>query len=794
MSVLATATLLHVLLLAAWPAQAPSEERAGPVSAYSRRVWQSQDGLPEDFAQALAQTPDGRLWVGTSGGLVRFDGVRFTVFNSSNEPAFKGDSVYSLLTTGDGTLWAGTEGAGLVRYRDGSFQAFGPADGLANPFVRVMFEDRDGRLWIGTDDGLFRWDGARFSRIDGRNGAPPMHVHAICQDRQGRLLVGGGGLVVINGDRAEHYRSGETLADNSIRTIRESRDGALWIGTVSGLRRLDGGLQGNPFLVPRIIDGTNISMLYESPSGQMWIATYGRGLMRKDKSGTLTLTAPSSLPHDNVLAVFEDAEENVWVGTHGGLLRLRRSAAQTITAVEGAPLSINTIYADRDGSLLVAALNGRLFRVTRQTLEPVNLPAGLNDLHIRNLFRDSRDRLWLGTDGQGVARLDGGTGVRYTMKDGLGNDFVRAFCEDADGGVWIGTDGGVSYWRAGVFQNFKRSTGLVYSSIRALLIDRGGTLWVATDGGVSRIRSGRFVTDGMLDRLRGHRIWALHEDPAGGMWIGTQGAGVFLLKDGKLAQFTIEHGLPSNKIHFIGEDREGSLWMSGPTGVVAVSRADLEATRGGPPRHVPVRVYGTPEGLNTNQMTGGVQSAGVITASGEIWLPSTQGAVRVVPERPERRGALSLLIEQVIADGRHVPFSSEIRLPPGDGKLEIHYTSVRLGAPERLRFKYWMEGFERDWTLAGQRRVAYYTNVPHGTYRFHVAAYEMNAPQNETVTIMTIGLRPHFYRTRWFLALCVLALAATTWGDTGCTCGTSGGSSTRCSTSATGWRARCTIR
>jgi ligand-binding sensor domain-containing protein/signal transduction histidine kinase len=765
-----SAAALCVLLWSVAAAAGPSPpqsmlEGARTVSpSYSRRVWQSPDGLPEDFAQAVAQTADGHLWIGTSGGLVRFDGVRFTVFNSASEPAFKSDSVYSLVTTRDGALWSGTEGAGLVRYRDGSFRTFGPGDGLTNLFVRALFEDRGGRLWVGTDDGLFRLEGASFRRIDGRHGVPSMHVHAICQDRGGRILVGGGGLVVLDGDRVEHHRSAESFADNNIRTLRESRDGSLWIGTISGLRRLDVGVRGNPFLAPRIVDGTNISALYESPTGQMWIATYGRGLMRVDASGVATLRAPASLPHDNVLAVFEDREENVWVGTHGGLLRLRRSAADTVTAVAGAPLSINTIYEDRNGSLLVAALDGRLFAVERQTLVPMRLPGAIAALPIRNVFRDSKGRLWVGTDGRGVARIDGESVVRYTMKEGLGNDFVRAFCEDADGGIWIGTDGGVTYWRSDVFQTFKRSTGLVYSSIRMLLIDRTGTLWVATDGGVSWIRSGKLVADPILDRLRGLRVWALFEDASGGMWIGTQGAGLFLLKDGGLTQFTIEQGLPSNKIHFIGEDREGYLWMSGPSGVVSVSRSDLETMRANPARHLAVRVYGTPEGLNTNQMTGGVQSAGVITAAGEVWLPSTKGAVRVVPERRERQADVTMLIEQVIADGQAVAFSPAVTVPPGDGKLEIHYTSIRLGTPERLRFKYWMEGFERDWTLAGQRRVAYYTNIPPGTYRFHVAAYEMNAPQNERIEVMTISLRPHFYRTRWFLALCVLAAIAGAWG------------------------------
>jgi ligand-binding sensor domain-containing protein len=761
----ATAVGILVIVSAVSAGAQPLLEDSRPASAsYSRRIWQSPDGLPEDFAQALAQTPDGHLWIGTSGGLVRFDGVRFTVFNATSEPAFKGASVYSLLTARDGTLWAGTEGSGLVRYRDGAFRIFGALEGLTNLFVRVVFEDRHGTIWVGTDRGLFRFEGTALRRIDGHGDVPSMSVHTICEDRNGRILVGGRGLLVLDGDRTHYYRSDSTLADNSIRTIRESRDGAVWIGTVSGLRRIDGGVRGNPFLVQRTVDGTNISMLYESTSGQMWIATYGRGLMRFDKSGLLTLTSPASLPHDNVLAVFEDAEGNVWVGTQGGLLRLRASAAHTITVVDGVPLSINTIYEDPHGALFVAALNGRLFQVSRQTLVPVDLPARLEDLPIRNVFRDSRDRLWIGTDGQGVAHVDGRTVLRHTMKDGLVNDFVRAFCEDREGGIWIGTDGGLSYWRSGAFHNFTTSNGLVYSSIRVLLLDRGGTLWVATDGGVSRIRSGAVIADPALDRLRGHRVWALHEDAGGGVWIGTQGAGLFLLKDGRLTQFTTEHGLPSDKIHFIGEDRQGYLWMSGPGGVASVLRADLETTGGNPSRHVAVRVYGTTEGLNTNQMTGGVQTAGVITSTGEVWLPSAKGAVRIVPEPPERRTPVSLSIEQVIADGRPVPSATELTLPPGDGKLEIHYTSIRLGTPERVRFKYWMENFERDWTLAGQRRVAYYTNIPPGSYRFHVAAYETNDPQNATVTVMNIGLRPHFYRTRWFLALCVLTLATSGGG------------------------------
>src|SRR5579885_2690111 len=302
---------------------------------FSRRIWQSSDGLPEDFAQALAQTPDGYLWIGTSGGLVRFDGIRFTVFSSQTDPAFHDDSVYSLLVARDGTLWAGTEGGGLIRYRDGAFRSYGPHEGLANGFVRVIFEDRSGVLWAGTDDGLYRLQGESLVRVDGRNGIPPIAVHSICQDRQGRLLFGGYGLLVLDGSTAAYYTSSETLADNSIRTIHQTVDGTLWIGTISGLRRLGRGLDGNPFLAPKIIRNTNVDFLMQSRSGPLWIGTYGQGVLRYWEGRFERFSAPALLPHNNVLSIFEDIENDIWIGTQGGLLRLSPSAAITLTTADG---------------------------------------------------------------------------------------------------------------------------------------------------------------------------------------------------------------------------------------------------------------------------------------------------------------------------------------------------------------------------------------------------------------------------------------------------------------------------
>jgi signal transduction histidine kinase len=298
-----------------------------------------------------------------------------------------------------------------------------------------------------------------------------------------------------------------------------------------------------------------------------------------------------------------------------------------------------------------------------------------------------------------------------------------------------------------------------------LLLDREGGLWVATDGGLSRYRGGKFVTDALLDRLRGQKIWALHEDAHGGLWIGSQGAGLFLLENRKLSQFTTKDGLPSNKIQFITEDARGNLWMSGPSGIASVARRDLEESPRKSPGQLAVRVYSTSEGLSTNQMNGGVQPAGQLAASGDLWFASTKGAVRIEPDVPYRGSPPPVLIEQVLADDTAVPAAALLRLGPGEGKLEVHYTAIRLRSPERTQFKYWMEGFDRDWTDVGQRRIAYYTNIPPGDYRFHVVAYERNDPRNTAEQILNLQWRPHFYQTTWFLAICGLVAMAAAWGS-----------------------------
>jgi ligand-binding sensor domain-containing protein len=310
---------------------------------YTRRVWQTQDGLPENTIQAFAQTPDNYLWIGASGGLVRFDGAGFVLYDRDNTPAIRENSVFCLTAGRDGSLWAGTDGGGLLRYRRGVFRSYAAPQGLTNGFVRSVVESRDGVLWVGTDDGLFRMEpqamgnapqatanaGDRLNRVDGVGKIPRLAVHAIREDRAGNLWVGGSTVLMIHGSDCKEYHIEGYGSANRVKSIVETADGAVWMGTVSGLWRMPRGARESRHF-ERIPDiQSTVRALMEDRTGTLWIGSIGDGLIRYAEGRFTRVTAPDNPPSSTVLALFTDNEQNIWAGMQTGLLRLSRAAINT---------------------------------------------------------------------------------------------------------------------------------------------------------------------------------------------------------------------------------------------------------------------------------------------------------------------------------------------------------------------------------------------------------------------------------------------------------------------------------
>jgi ligand-binding sensor domain-containing protein/signal transduction histidine kinase len=739
------ATLLWIASIAATAATPPG---------FTRKLWQTQDGLPEQTVQAFAQTPDHYLWIGTTGGLMRFDGARFSVFDHENTPELKENSVFALMTSRDGSLWIGTEGGGLVRYQAGKFRAYGLREGLSDGFVRALHEDRKGTIWVGTDNGLLRFSGERFVRVDGVDGVPSMAVHAIAEDHDGSMWVGGSRLLCFNaGNLKEYYLEG-SASQNRVKSILETSDHTVWVGTVSGLNRLRPG--SSHFEWVDGIKGT-VRVLRQTSDGTLWVGMIGQGIRFAAKDEFSAMTAPDSLPSNTVLNVFEDDEKNLWIGTQAGVLRLTKTPVRIVPLPHSEDSDFGTIYLDHDGTIWVVSTD--VFRLRNGIAEPYAIP-GLDHIPVRNVYRDRGGVLWVGTDGDGVVRVEENHILRLTMKQGLVNNFVRAFLQSRDGSMWIATDEGVSRWTAHGLTNYQMRDGLSYFSTRALLEDRNGDMWIGTDRGLNHLHAGQFVHDAITAALGEEKVWAIHEDSDGGLWFGTRNDGLFRWKKSKLTRYTTDQGLASNSIYQMLEDQQDSFWMSGPNGISLLNRHELDQAAENPTQHLSLTLYGISDEVETTQIYGGRQSSGFLDAQGGAWFPSNKGPIHILRNVVATSPLHPVIIQDVVVDGRSVPADRRIVMAPGSGRLEISYAPIVLHSQDGIRFRYILEPFDKQWTDAGSRRVASYTNLPAGKYTFRVTALEVNNPQAVSRASLLIVQEPHFYQTIWFVACCVVLLVA----------------------------------
>ena len=726
---------------------------------YSRRIWRSEDGLPQNKIQAITQTREGYLWIGTSGGLVRFDGVRFVVFDRSNTPALRDDSILSLCPATDGSLWIGTEGGGLVSMKAGVFRNFYASEGLTNGFVRAIAQDRAGRLWVGTDRGFFRLDGDKLLRLDARGDVPIMPVKAVYADRSGTVWVSSNGLFQMQGDRPI-LATTDPAAGNDVNSIFQAADGTLWLASGSGAHRL---LHGVIVRDPQL-DAVSARNIFQDHEDHLWVGTFGHGLLRFSKGVVTSYRSPETLPNNTVLSIFEDRERNLWIGTQDGLLRFTQSAVRTITSKDGlADDNVATVYQDPAGSLWVGTYTGGLYQMENGHAAEVRLHSPNSQFRPHNIYVDRSGARWLGSASQGILRMDAGKTQPFTRQNGLRSNDIRDFIQDAAGNVWIATGSGLSRWDGQTMRTFYIEDGLAYGGTHALALDRNGDLLVGTDGGLNRVHEGRFVHDDAFAKLGNERIWSILRDRRDSLWLGTRGDGLVRIRNGKITRYTTKDGLPGNAIYRILEDANGRLWMSSSAGIFSADGTELDAIAEGRAGPIAVVPFGMDEGLLSSQMSGGMQSAGCITGSGELWFASVKGAVHIDPLQLRRMPPAPVLIESVVADGQAFPLSGDFRIPPGRGKLEIDFTSPNLLSPERVTFKYKLEGFDDAWTASARSRAAYYTNLPPGQYTFHVVARDGATPDRVSEAAIGFTLQPRFYETNWFFASLGIVFGLLVW-------------------------------
>jgi len=767
------------------------------ISQYAHTAWKVREGFIRGTIFAIAQTPDGYLWLGTESGLARFDGVQAVPWQPPNGEQLPSNFVQELLVARDGTLWIGTD-KGLASWKDGKFTRY-PA--VAGHPIYSLVQDAGGEIWFAAEN-PGRICAVRVGKTQCYGaGSFGFAVSAVYEDHKGNLWVSAQtGLWRWAPGPSVHYRLPEGVQANE---LIEDDNGALVMTTNKSGRfegHVNGSMEGLKQLVAGKIRGYTLPViagqftplrLFRSSDGSLWIGTV-RGLLHLYQGRIDRFSVADGLSGDLVTRIFEDREGSVWVSTSTGLDRFREFAVPTISLNQGLSIAaVDVLEATPDGSIWIATADGlnrwQDGHMTVYGRRNVPRPAGRTDQQnaianvratevansglrnkVNSLGQDDRGRLWAGSR-EGVFYFDRG---RFVRVPGLPVGDTFSIAGDGHGKVWISNfDEGLFYATSeGAVQRIPWARfGQTYPAV-ALLPDRPqGSLWLGfVEGGIAYLKDGQIrASYSTADGLGHGEVMDLQFGSDGAVWASTEG-GLSRVKEGRITTLTSKNGLPCDAVQWAIEDNDHSFWLSMPCGLVRIARSELEAWLSGPRRTVQTTVFESSDGVWIFGRHG--RHAPYVTKSpdGKIWFSRPDGVSVIDPHHLAfNKLPPPVHVERVIADHKNYDASSQgsggLRLPPNVRDLQIDYTALSLVAPEKVRFRYELEGRDRGWQDAGNRRQAFYTDLAPRHYRFRVIACNNSGVWNEQGASLDFAIAPAYYQTNWFLALCVAAFLALLW-------------------------------
>src|SRR6266498_4356426 len=727
------------------------------VSQYAHTSWNIRDGFFRGQINSIAQTPDGYLWLGTEFGLLRFDGIKNVSWQPPADQQLPSNNIRSLLTARDGTLWIGTSNGlaswkkdkltqypqlarqvifKLIEDRDGGVWAGGAAaptgrlcaihggsvqcygeDGSLGLGALVLYEDSKGNVWLGVPTGVWRWKPGppKFYPLPGEADG----IQSFAEDNDGALLIGmHNGILRLINEKREAYPLPKTVGQFWAKRLLRDSDGSLWIGTSDrGLLHVHQG-RTDAFAPSDTLSGESVYTLFEDREGSMWVSTIS-GLDRFRDFAAARLTVNQGLSNAIVGSVLADRNGSVWLATRSGLNRWNNGQittylqhdAQRSQSINSKPngSSPNSLFQDDQGRVWVSSYRGLSYLENGRFVSVGGLPEG----NVTSMAQDNEGRLWVVNERGGLLQLLRGNLIQQIPWASLGRkDLGTALVADpVRGGLWLGfSQSGIVYLTEGqVRASYGSTLGLGEGRVNQLRIDRDRTLWVATEGGLSRLKDDRIVT------------------------------------------LTTKNGLPCNTVHWSIEDDAGSVWLYTVCGLVRVERSELEAWATDSKRTIQTTVFESSDGVRT--LAGASHFSPQVTKSpdGKLWFLPLDGVSVVDPlHLPFNRFPPPVPVEQFVADRKTYDASGQVRLPPLIRDLEIDYTALSLVAPEKIRFRYMLEGHDKDWQDVGNRRQAFYNDLPPGTYRFRVMACNNSGVWNEAGAYFDFTIAPAYYQTTWF--------------------------------------------
>jgi ligand-binding sensor domain-containing protein/signal transduction histidine kinase len=740
-------------------------------SQYAHNSWNVREGFFRGPVNAIEQTPDGYLWVGTEFGLYRFDGVRSVLWHPRGNQSLPSEAIRKLFVALDGTLWVGTD-AGLCSLKDGELTLY---PDLPAERVDSVVQDSQGTIWTGLDD-TPNW---RLCSIQNRvvhcsddNGSLGLGRGALLSDKKGNLWAGTGtGLWRWAPGSPESIPLSGPASE--IHSIIQDRDGAVLIASRAGIIRITD-RKAAAYRLPDFDAPLNPFCLLRDRDGGLWIGTKDRGLLHVSKESTDHFGRAHGLSSDYISALFEDREGNIWIGTANGLDRFREFAISTISVVHGYSVpSVESVLTDTDGSVWLGTRNGIdrwqngrliLYRKRRvQTPSTVRqiIDHGLpGDLQAA-FYKDVRGRIWAFSPA-GASYLD--ERENFIRVPNLPGGFAQAIGEDSEGAIWVSQDQGLfRLLNRGKIEQIPWSKFGAQNLATALAGDpsRGG-MWLGfSDGGLIYLNEGQIRERyAAAEGLGKGRVNKLQVDKDGTFWVGTNG-GLSRLKSGRITTLTSQNGLPCEAVQEFVRDNSQSIWLLTPCGVVRIARSELEAWETDPKRTIRTTVLDSSDGLTALATPGALSPRMGKSTDGRIWFVSGDGASVIDPaDLPINELAPPVHLEEIKANDEMYNASNGLRLPPQVRSLEIKYTALSLMAPEKVRFRYKLDGVDPDWRDVINERKVQYSNLRPGTYRFRVMACNNSGVWNEEGALLDFSIAPTFYQRTSFRVLCVVALMA----------------------------------
>ena len=811
------AVCLGVALLA-WSHDA----RAIGSGEYLVSVWSRDDRLPSSSVTAIAQTPNGYLWIGTYNGLARYDGARFVTFDPNNTPALQRARVRRLFVDGNGRLWINTYDGSLTMYQNGKFtlewlgdgssdstvalaspgaseptfllysgdlirriagqtgtnawavvprpgpwsgaQCVGAADGsfwyrtrdsklwrltgnefqpvatnlgLTGTMIHRVISDSVGHIWVGTDRELARWNGVGFDSMTPTNGEPVINVTYFS--------------VAPNGDVW-------SVANGRVRKMH----GRQWVAEAEAIAGVFGGYR------------SRMGILADE-NGGAWIYDYGGGLYHARADGkSRRLTSEDNFPGERVDCFFEDREGNFWAGVdRGGLVRIREKRFGVLAPEDTATSRTTvTVAEDTQGAIWIGTFGGGLFRWLDDGWQSYSLPGVAGRGFVFSVWPKKNGGLWVSAGEEDLYEMKDGALVAVTPAV----HGVKVLLEGKDGRLWIGTKSGLGLLADGRYRLYQPEDGIQRVDVRALAETADGAIWAGSgDGTLYRVTTNRVERFRPNDSLAAQPIWSLLAEPDGTIWAGTFRGGLLRFRDGKFVRCSTKEGLPDDVICQLLDDGQGNIWAGSQQGIFRFAKSEVTAVSQGSQATINCTAYGRYDGLPSLECSGSYQPAGCRTSDGRLLFATLKGVVSIEPQ------ALAInqlpppvVIEETLVDG-HVKSPVEhviggksvpvLVVPPGKRQVEVRFTALSFVSPDRVRFRWKLEGVDNEWREVGPRREAQYNFSHPGDYTLRVIACNNDGVWNEEGAALAMRVQPFYYETWWFLVLAgtvgTLGIAAT---------------------------------